>query len=86
MLLYDEERLNWVSRDLFGRKALQEKLSNGVYEWSFIPSKYVQEAVRVVKDRLKKSYDGCTLPSLSSAPPPIKYCPELDIYPELDAD
>eukprot|EP00978_Attheya_sp_CCMP212_P025454 scaffold81916_cov35-Attheya_sp.AAC.1 len=55
------------SPDMYlGAKLREVKLPNGVYSWSLSPSKYVQEAVRNVKEYLGHEYDGRTL--LKSAP------------------
>ena len=73
--------------DLYlGAKLREVQLSTGVYAWSFSPSKYVQEAVRNVKEYLSKSYNGQTLNRRASAPFPAGYRPEMDITEELNAD
>jgi len=75
------------SPDMYlGAKLREVKLPNGVYSWSLSPSKYVQEAVRNVKEYLGREYDGRTL--LKSAPTAFvkDYRPELDISEELGSD
>jgi hypothetical protein len=73
--------------DLYlGAKIRRVRMNNGVYSWSLSPSKYVQEAVRNVKEYLAKEYDGRLLDKRASTPYPTDYRPELDISPELGAE
>ena len=41
-----------------GVKLMKMTMANGVWCWSMIPSKYVQEAVRNCETHLKKQYGG----------------------------
>jgi hypothetical protein len=58
-------------------------LENGVEAWSMSPSKYVQEAVKNVKNYLQEKEPG--RPWLKKAPTPFSkdYRPEIDISPKL---
>ena len=64
-----------------GAKLRRVKLPNLVEAWAISPSKYVQEAVRNVKEKLAK--DGRKLPKRVNAPMPRDYVPELDTSAEL---
>ena len=66
-----------------GAKLRQVQLPNGVYAWSLSASKYVQEAVRNVKDYFKREKPGQLWPKRASTPFPRDYRPELDITAEL---
>ena len=67
-----------------GAKLRQVTLPNLVEAWAISPSKYVQEAVRNVKEHLAKS--GKSLPRRAAAPFPRDYIPELDTSPELSPE
>jgi hypothetical protein len=75
------------SPDMYlGPKLRSIQLPNGVWTWSASPAKYVQDAVRQVKEYLDKNYDGRTLPKKASAPFPKGYRPEMDSLEELGPD
>jgi hypothetical protein len=69
-----------------GAKLRKVTLENGVEAWSMSPSKYVQEAVKNVKNYLQEKEPG--RPWLKKAPTPFSkdYRPEIDIPPELGVD
>jgi hypothetical protein len=67
-----------------GAKLRPIRLPNGVSAWSMSPAKYLQDAVRNVKEHLKK--DGASLPRRAATPFAAGYRPEVDTTPELDAD
>ena len=62
------------------------KLQDGVTAWAMNSSKYVQAAVRNVKDFIKRTYPGRSLPKRVTAPFPTGYVLELDVTPELNVD
>ena len=62
------------------------KLQDGVTAWAMSSSKYIQAAVRNVKDFIEKTYPGRSLPKCVTAPFPTGYVPELDVTPELNVD
>eukprot|EP00978_Attheya_sp_CCMP212_P010641 scaffold25919_cov25-Attheya_sp.AAC.1 len=66
-----------------GAKLRPVTLPNGVNSWSLSPSKYVQEAMRNVKEYLQHEYDGRTLVQIGSGAYVKDYRPELDISEEL---
>jgi hypothetical protein len=66
-----------------GAKLSKTKLPNGTEAWSMSSSKYVQEAVKNVKEWLMRR--DRKLPSRCSTPLPTSYRPELDISQELNA-
>jgi hypothetical protein len=49
-------------------------------------SKYIQSAVRNVKDYLAKKYPGRAWIKRATAPLPSGYEPNLDVTPELDPE
>ena len=51
-----------------GAKLRQVQLPNGVYAWSLSTSKYVQEAVRNVKDYFKREKPGQLWPNQHTFP------------------
>jgi len=61
-------------------------LCNGVKAWSASPSKYVQEAVRILETYLSIQGKGVQLPKRATAPWPTEYVSELDDTPELGAE
>ena len=65
-----------------GAKVRRVRLPNLVEAWAISPSKYIQEAVRNIREHL--SQGGLRFPKKVSAPFPRDYIPELDITPELD--
>ena len=70
--------------DLYlGAKIRQVRLPNGVWSWSLSPSKYVQEAIRNVREHLKKEYDGRNLDKRASTAFAKDYRAELDVSEEL---
>ena len=69
-----------------GAKIRPVTLPNGVISWSLSPSKYVQEAVRNVKEYLQREYDGRTLIQRGSGAYVKDYRPELDISEELGSE
>ena len=66
-----------------GAKLHQTQLPNGVFAWGMSSSKYIQAAVRNVKDYLEKSRPGQKLATHASGPFPANYVPEIDTSPEL---
>jgi hypothetical protein len=69
-----------------GAKMSKVTLANGVEAWVKSPSKYVQEAVKNLKDYLKHKYDGRTLARKANTPFRTGYRPELDVSLELDPE
>jgi Reverse transcriptase (RNA-dependent DNA polymerase) len=69
-----------------GAKLREVQLPNGVNAWSLSASKYVQEAVRNVKDYFKRERPSHIWPKRAPTPFPRDYKPELDISPELGDD
>jgi hypothetical protein len=69
-----------------GAKLQKVVLENGVVAWSMSPSKYVQKAVKNVKDCLQEKEPGC--PWLKKAPAPFAkdYRPEIDLSIESETD
>ena len=67
-----------------GAKLRRVTLPNLVEAWAISPSKYIQEAVRNVREHLKNI--GQRLPKKASSPFPRDYLPELDISDELTPD
>jgi hypothetical protein len=69
-----------------GAKLRKVTLENGVEAWSMSPSKYMQEAVKNVKNYLQEKEPG--RPWLKKVPTPFSkdYRPEIDISPELGVD
>ena len=67
-----------------GAKLRQTKLPNGVFAWGMSSSKYIQAAVRNVKDYVEKTRPGPKLPKRATAPFPSNYHPEFDTTPELN--
>ena len=59
-------------------------LQNNVVAWSLLPSKYVQEAVKNVKDQFKRECAGLLWPKKAVTPFIRNYLPEMDITKELD--
>ena len=51
-----------------GAKVRQTKLPNGVYAWGMSSSKYIQAAVRNVKDYVAKTRPGVKLATRASGP------------------
>ena len=62
------------------------KSQDGVTAWAMNSSKYVQAVVRNVKDFIKRTYPGRSLPKRVTAPFPTGYVPKLDVTPELNVD
>ena len=54
--------------------------------WSLSPIKYVQEAVKNVKDHFKKERYGQVWPKKAATPCVRDYQPEVDLNKELNAD
>lgn len=69
-----------------GAKIRPLVLPNGVRAWGMSSSKYIQSAVRNVKDYLAKKYPGRAWIKRATAPLPSGYEPDLDVTPELDAE
>jgi hypothetical protein len=68
-----------------GAKVWQTKLPNGVYAWGMSSSKYIQAAVRNVKDYVAKTHPGrLKLAKRATGPFPTGYTPELGMTPELN--
>jgi hypothetical protein len=67
-----------------GAKVQQAKLPNEVYAWGMSCSKYIQAAVRNVKDYVAKTRPGLKLAKQTTGPFPTGYTPELDMTPELN--
>ncbi len=67
-----------------GAKLRQTRLPNGVFAWGMSSSKYIQAAVRNVKDYIDKTRPGSKLMKRATAPFPSNYLPELDTTPELN--
>jgi hypothetical protein len=57
-----------------------------VEAWSLGPSKYLQEAVRNVKDYLSREYENWTLDKQAATPFAKDYHPELDITTVLEPE
>ena len=73
--------------DLYlGAKLRQHTLENGVLAWTLSPSKYVQEAVRNVKEYHEREYPGRRWPKQAATPFLKDYRPELDFTPELKTE
>jgi hypothetical protein len=53
-----------------GAKLWEMQLPNGVYAWSLLASKYVQEAVRNVKDYFQRERSGHLWPKRAPTPFP----------------
>jgi hypothetical protein len=64
-----------------GAKVQQTKLPNGVYAWGMSSSKYIQAAIRNIKDYVAKTCPGHTLAKQAMGPFPTGYIPELDMMP-----
>jgi hypothetical protein len=62
------------------------QLPNGVYTWSLLASKYVQEAVRNVKDYFQRERSGHLWPKHAPTPFPREFKPELDVSELLSDD
>jgi hypothetical protein len=62
------------------------QLPNGVYPWSLLASKYVQEAVCNVKDYFQRERSGHLWPKYAPTPFPREYKPELDVSELLSDD
>jgi hypothetical protein len=69
-----------------GAKLREMQLPNGVYAWSLSASKYVQEAVRNVRDYFQKERLGYLWPKHAPTPFPREYNPELDVSELLSDD
>jgi hypothetical protein len=70
--------------DIYVRAKLWEmQLPNGVYAWSLLASKYVQEAVRNVKDYFQRERSGYLWPKRAPTPFPGEYKPKLDVTGRL---
>jgi len=67
-----------------GAKLRLTRLPNGVFAWGMSSSKYIQAAVRNVKDYVEKTRPGQKLATRASGPFPAGYIPELDTSPELN--
>jgi hypothetical protein len=67
-----------------GAKVQQTKLLNGVYAWGMSCSKYIQAAVRNIKDYNVKTSPGVKLAKRALGPFPTGYIPELDTTPALN--
>ena len=62
----------------------QVELDNGVKVWSFGSSQYVQAAVKNVEEYMK-NHSKKPLPTKGHINPlTSNYCPEIDIFPELE--
>ncbi len=66
-----------------GAKLRKVTLENGVEGWSMSPSKYVQEAVKNVKNYLQEKEPGRPWPKHAATPFAKDYKPEIDLSPEL---
>jgi hypothetical protein len=64
-----------------GGKHHEVTLVNGTKAWAFGSCQYVQAAVRNVEDHLAKT--GEKLPYKAPTPLSSKYCPEIDLSPQL---
>jgi hypothetical protein len=69
-----------------GSKLRLITLPNGVNAWSLSASKYVQEAVKNVKDYFRRERPGQLWPKRASTPYPREYRPEVDMSEELGDD
>jgi hypothetical protein len=67
-----------------GAKVQQTKLLNGVYAWGMSSSKYIQAAIRNVKDYVANTCPGLKLAKRAMGLFPTGYILELDIMPELN--
>ena len=65
-----------------GAKSEKVQISNDVWCWSIIPSKYIQEAVWNFQNHLKKNHSG-EYEWIANTPNPflLDYKPEMDVYP-----
>ena len=61
-------------------------LPNGVEAWSAIPSKYVQDSIKSVKEYMKKEFSGMFLLKNLSAPFRRGYEAETDVSPVLTGE
>ena len=72
--------------DIYLRAKLRNtRLPNAVEAWATSPSKYVNEAVKIVESYLMKKYDGRTPKKMACAFLILGYIPELDLISELDS-
>jgi hypothetical protein len=69
-----------------GAKLRKVTLESGVEAWSMSPSKYVQEAVKNVKNYLQEKEPGRPWPKKAPTPFVKDYKPEIDISPELGSE
>jgi hypothetical protein len=69
-----------------GAKLRKMQMPNGVWAWSLSASKYVQEAVRNVKDYYRRERPGQGWPKHASTPFQRDYRPETDLSKELGED
>jgi hypothetical protein len=65
-------------------KLRTKRLSNGVLAWSMSSSKYIQAAVRNIKDYVNKTCSGQGLPKRASGPSRSGYVPQLDTSAKLN--
>jgi hypothetical protein len=68
-----------------GAKLKMTMLPNGVRSWGLSSSKYIQSAVRNVKEFHDVNFPTRRWPKRTSGPFPLNYAPELDVSPLLDA-
>jgi hypothetical protein len=64
-----------------GGKLCEVTLKNGMNAWTFGSGQYVQAAVPNVEDHLAKT--GEKLPYKAPTPLSSRYCPGIDVSPEL---
>eukprot|EP00934_Nitzschia_sp_Nitz4_P008127 Nitzschia sp. Nitz4//scaffold260_size33533//228//6137//NITZ4_007876-RA/size33533-snap-gene-0.41-mRNA-1//-1//CDS//3329544674//8117//frame0 len=67
-----------------GAKVVEATLENGVKAWGMSSSKYIQEAVRKVEEKLER--EGRKLIKKAPTPFPLEYSSELDTSKELEPE
>ena len=69
-----------------GAKLKPLVLPNGVTAWGMSSSKYIQAAVKIVKDHHAKMFPGRGWIRRAKAPLPSGYNPDLDVTKELEPE
>ena len=73
-----------VEPDFYLGAIIKRKELNGCTVWTMSSQEYIKNAVKTVKDQLKKS--GKKLPALATTPMSAGYYPETDSSPELNLE